>query len=94
MGTLRERITTDQHTCGGEPIIKGTRISVRDIVEYMRLYNAVDEVLQALPDLTAEDVEAALEYYRERPEEIEKFMQEHDDEDLQGIPNVYRRDKA
>jgi len=57
------RITKSKEICGGEPIIWGTRITVRDIVEYMQIYRPKERILEALPHLTLEDIEAALAYY-------------------------------
>jgi hypothetical protein len=49
-------------------------------------------VLQALPDLTPDDVEAALVYYAEHPEEIERYIREHTvaEEDLADVPRVLK----
>lgn len=54
------RITRNKGICSGEPIIRGTRITVRDIVEYMKIYNSKERILKALPHLTPEDIKAAL----------------------------------
>lgn len=70
-----DRIRRDEAICGGEPIIQGTRITVRDVVEYMALYGSEERVLQALPDLTLEDLRAALEYFRAHREEIDRYRQ-------------------
>jgi uncharacterized protein (DUF433 family) len=48
--------------CGGKPVIRGTRIMVRNILGMIAGGYTVDQVLAAYPDLTREDVNAALEY--------------------------------
>jgi uncharacterized protein (DUF433 family) len=90
MGTLTDHIVRDQEICGGEPRIRGTRITVRAIVESIRLYHAKEPLLQAFPDLTPEDLDAALVYYVEHPTEIEGYIQEHVDAErnLRDVPNV------
>ena len=46
----------------GKPIIKGTRITVEQILENLSESNSIDEVLQAHPHLTKEQVHAALSF--------------------------------
>lgn len=78
--------------CGGEPHIKDTRISVRCIVEYMRIYNSIDYVLQALPHLTKDNVEEALDYYKTNKDEIEKLIAdnaEETEERWENVPNLF-----
>jgi uncharacterized protein (DUF433 family) len=90
MGTLTDQIVCDKEICGGEPRIRGTRITVRAIVESIRLYHAKTPLLQAFPDLAPEDLDAALVYFVEHPAEIEGYIQEHiaAEQDLQDVPNV------
>jgi prevent-host-death family protein len=61
---------------GGEPIIRGTRISVRHIVERIRAGQSVDDILVALPHLTATQVYDALSYYYDHQAEIEGLIRE------------------
>ena len=58
----------------GEPVIAGTRVTVRAIVEYDRLYHDADRTLRAVPHLTHEQVEEALNYYTDHPSEIDSFI--------------------
>ncbi|HEY8780811.1 MAG TPA: DUF433 domain-containing protein [Mucilaginibacter sp.] len=44
----------------GKPIIKGTRITVEQILENLSESNSIDEVLQAHPHLTKDEVHEAL----------------------------------
>jgi uncharacterized protein (DUF433 family) len=92
MGTMTDHIVRDAEICGGEPRIRGTRITVRAIVESIRLYHAKEPLLQALPDLTSEDLDAALVYYVEHPGEIERYIHEHRlaEEDTTDVPQALK----
>jgi uncharacterized protein (DUF433 family) len=65
---------------GGEPIVRGTRISVRSVVLASREYGAPDGVLMAYPQLSFADVQAALAYYEEHRIEVEGYIQANLDE--------------
>ena len=70
------RITRRPDISGGEPIIKGTRISVRHIVERVQAGQSIEEILAALPHLTAAQVYAALSYYHDHQAEIDHLIEE------------------
>lgn len=59
---MNERIVTDSNVCSGKPVIRGTRIMVRNILGLVAGGYTVDRILQTYPELTKEDVSAALEY--------------------------------
>ena len=59
---MNDRITADPKVLVGKPVIRGTRIPVYVILELLAAGNTRDEILQAYPQLTAEDVIAAIEY--------------------------------
>ena len=75
-------ISSIKGLCGGEPTIRGMRITVRDVVEYMELYGSEKRILEALPDLAPSDIDAAIEYYREHREEIERCRMAEDGSEL------------
>ncbi len=54
--------------CGisGKPVIRGTRITVSDILEYLAGGMSEAEILEDFPDLEAEDISAALTFAAER----------------------------
>jgi uncharacterized protein (DUF433 family) len=60
---------------GGEPIVRGTRISVRSVVIASREYGAPEGVLYAYPQLTPVDVRDALTYYESHKQEIDRYIQ-------------------
>jgi uncharacterized protein (DUF433 family) len=59
---MPERIEINPAICSGKPVIRGTRIMVRNILGMVAGGYTVDKILASYPDLTAEDVAAALEY--------------------------------
>ena len=59
---MHERIVTDPLICSGKPVVRGTRIMVRNILGLVAGGYTVDRILLTYPELTKEDVSAALEY--------------------------------
>lgn len=57
-----DRIEVNPAICSGKPVIRGTRIMVSNILGMVAGGYAVDHILTAYPDLSREDVSAALEY--------------------------------
>lgn len=57
-----DRITSEPGILGGKPIVRGTRISVELILEWIASGATRDEIVRRHPTLTAEDVEQALSY--------------------------------
>lgn len=57
-----ERITADPKVMMGKPVIRGTRISVESIVRKLGEGATASDLLEAYPQLTAEDIRAALAY--------------------------------
>ncbi len=57
-----DRITSDTSILSGKPTIRGTRISVETILEWVASGATKAEILRRHPHLTAEDVEQALGY--------------------------------
>lgn len=55
-----EHITTDPGVLGGKPIIKGTRISVELILEWIANGSSVEEIVQEFPHLKLEAVREAV----------------------------------
>jgi uncharacterized protein (DUF433 family) len=57
-----DRIEVNPDICGGKPVIRGTRIMVRNILGMIAGGYGIDKILESYPDLTRDDVNAALEY--------------------------------
>ena len=62
MSNWKERITTDALQCGGRPCIRGMRVRVVDVLDLLASGLTQEQVLEELPDLEPEDIEAALKY--------------------------------
>ena len=60
--SYEDRITIDPAIRGGKPCIKGTRITVYDIMEYLAGDMSEDEILQDFPSLSRQDLRATLEF--------------------------------
>jgi uncharacterized protein (DUF433 family) len=65
-----ERISVDPAVCSGKPCIRGTRIMVRNVLGMFAGGYTLDRILQEYPELTREDVVAALEYASEIVDEL------------------------
>jgi len=65
-----DRVVSDPSICSGKPVIKGTRIMVRNILSMLKGGYAIDRVLEAYPELTKADVEAAIDYATELVDEV------------------------
>jgi uncharacterized protein (DUF433 family) len=59
----------------GEPLIQGTGVRVRILVEYWRLGTPVDTLLHYFPHLTAAQVCDALRYADEHADEMDTWIQ-------------------
>jgi uncharacterized protein (DUF433 family) len=62
MTSLLERITTNPEQCGGRACIRGMRIRVIDILDLFAAGLSAEQILDEMPDLEAEDLQAALRY--------------------------------
>ena len=58
----QNHISIDPAVRSGKPCIKGTRITVYDILEYMAGGMSEEEILSDFPDLTKEDIRASLAF--------------------------------
>jgi len=59
---LLERITVNPDICNGKPTIRGMRITVKTILEYIAAGESVENILKAYPFLEQDDIKAALEF--------------------------------
>jgi uncharacterized protein (DUF433 family) len=62
MEDLTDRITIKSGIRSGKPCIRGTRITVSDILEYLASGMTEAEILQEFPELESEDIRAVLQY--------------------------------
>ena len=61
---MNERIEINPRVCGGQPVIKGTRLAVAVILEQLAEGESWDSLLRGYPELARADIEAALRYAR------------------------------
>ena len=57
---LNERITIDPDFCNGKPTIRGKRITVQTIMEFLSAGESEQEILNQYPSLEKEDIHACL----------------------------------
>ncbi|MGZ8901216.1 MAG: DUF433 domain-containing protein [Limisphaerales bacterium] len=57
---LLKRIEVDPERCGGKPCIRGTRIWVSLVLEFLATGSTVDELIAEYPQLKKEDIQACL----------------------------------
>lgn len=69
----RERISIDPTVRSGKPVIKNTRITVSDILEYLASGMSQEEILVDFPDLAVDDISAALLFAAERERRLFSF---------------------
>lgn len=62
----RERITIEPGKRGGKPCLRGMRITVYDVLDYLAGGMSEDELLADFPDLEREDIRAALAFAADR----------------------------
>ncbi|GGA29523.1 DUF433 domain-containing protein [Okeania sp. KiyG1] len=62
MSELLKRITINPKQCGGRPCIRGMRIRVSDVLDLFAAGLSAEQILAEMPDLEANDLQAALLY--------------------------------
>jgi uncharacterized protein (DUF433 family) len=74
---LSRYVTSNPEILGGEPIIEGTRTSVRAIVGLWRLGTMPEEIPTHLPHLTLAQVFDALSFYLDHQTEINQYIEQN-----------------
>ena len=59
---LHDRISVDPDVCNGKPTIRGKRITVHTVLDYLSVGESVSEILRQHPSLEAEDIPACLAF--------------------------------
>jgi uncharacterized protein (DUF433 family) len=59
---MTERITVSPDVCNGKPVIRGTRIAVQTVLEFLAAGDSMEDVLEEYPSIKREDVQACLDY--------------------------------
>ena len=62
----KEIITIEPNKRGGKPCVRGLRITVYEVLEYLASEMTEAEILEDFPDLTREDLKACIAYAADR----------------------------
>jgi uncharacterized protein (DUF433 family) len=57
-----DRIVRDPNICGGQPVIRGTRVLVRAVLGYLAHGSSADTIVREFPTLTEDDVRAVIAF--------------------------------
>lgn len=57
-----DRIIRDPEICGGAPVIKGTRVLIMDILDWIKEGKSFDEILENYPTISREDIREIISY--------------------------------
>lgn len=66
----KNRITIDPEKRGGKPCIRGLRMTVYDVLEYLASGMSTEDILKDFPDLTHEDIRACLAFAADRERKL------------------------
>lgn len=66
----RKLITIEDGKMGGKPCIRGLRVTVSDVLDYMASGMTHEEILSDFPDLTEEDLRACLAFAADRERKL------------------------
>lgn len=75
----RQYILRDPKICGGEPVVKGTRVTIRTILASLAEGATIEEILKDFPTLTEKDVRAVIAFAAASAE---------DDLPTPSVPNI------
>ena len=62
MDFMSGRITLNPDVCNGQPTIRGMRITVQSVLEYLSAGDSESDILSEFPALEAEDIRACLQF--------------------------------
>jgi uncharacterized protein (DUF433 family) len=70
MSELLERITINPAVRSGKPVIRGTRITVSDVLGYLASGMSEEEIIADFPDISHEDILATLAFAAQREQRL------------------------
>ncbi len=68
--SYKDRITIEPGKRGGKPCVRGLRITVYEVLDYLASGMGEDEILSDFPDLEREDIQACLEFAADRERKL------------------------
>ena len=66
---FKDYIVSDKSICGGQPVIRGTRVTLRTVLASLAEGDSIEEILRAFPTLSNEAVRAVIAYAASSAEE-------------------------
>ena len=72
----RSRITLEPDKRSGQPCIRGTRMTVTDVLEYLASGMSQQEILKEFPDLTLKNIQACLRFAANRERQLARVPDE------------------
>ena len=72
----RSRITLEPDKRSGQPCIRGTRMTVTDVLEYLASGMSQQEILKEFHDLTLKDIQACLGFAANRERQLARVPDE------------------
>jgi len=66
----RDYITFDPNKRGGKPCVRGLRITVYEVLEYLASDMSEEQILHDFPDLTREDLKACIAFAADRERKL------------------------
>jgi uncharacterized protein (DUF433 family) len=69
----KDYITIEADKRGGKPCIRGMRITVYDVLEYLASGMSEDEIVRDFPELTKEDIKACIAFAANRERQLTKI---------------------
>lgn len=62
MATLTDFLTRDREVCGGEPVFKGTRVTLRTVLASLADGDSVEQIVGSFPTVSEQQVRAAIAF--------------------------------
>ena len=66
----QDRITVESGKRSGKPCVRGLRITVTDVLEYLASGMSEDEILREFPELERDDIRACLAFAADRERKL------------------------
>jgi uncharacterized protein (DUF433 family) len=66
---FHDRIVRDPQICGGDPVFRGTRVTLRTVLASLAAGDSAEEILADFPSLKTEDIRAAIAFAAASAEE-------------------------
>ena len=67
--SFMDYIVSDKSICGGQPVIRGTRVTLRTVLASLADGDSIEEILKSFPTLSNEAVRAVIAYAASSAEE-------------------------